>query len=73
MHAQYLIFNKSSNWKTIEKIDEILPEFDRVSASAFFPEAIDARYVLALMISSQHEDAFWVFYLICEEETESFN
>lgn len=42
VHANDFFINDSTDWKTVETIGECLPEFDVVSAFAFFIKPVNA-------------------------------
>ena len=73
MHAQNLVLNKRRHWKVVKKIDERFPQLNVISPSTFLPKAINAGDILALMIAPEHENSFWVFNLVTEEQAESLN
>jgi hypothetical protein len=69
MHTENSIFNKCCNRKIIEQVNERLPQLHGVPTSAFIPEPIDSRDVLAFMISSQQEDSLGILDLVGKQKT----
>ena len=60
MHAQDFIINKACNRQAVEYILEFLPDSDTVTSFAFIIEAIDSIDLSTLVVSSEHEEIFFV-------------
>lgn len=72
VHSEDLLIDNGGNRETVEAVGESLPELDVVSSLALVVEAVDTVDRGALVVTAKNEEIFWVFDLVCEEETDGF-
>ena len=69
MHAEDFFVNYGRNGQTVETICESFPKFDIVTTLTFIVEPVDTVDRCALMVASENEEVFWVFDLVCQQQT----
>ena len=72
VHAQNLVIDDCSHWEAIKAISKSLPELDVISSLALVVESVDTVDGGALVVASEQEEVLWIFYFICQQQTNSF-
>lgn len=65
VHGKDLLVDDSSNWQAIEAISKGLPKLDIIPSLAFVVESIDTVDRSTFVITTENEEVFWVFDLVC--------
>ena len=73
MHTYNLIVNQSRDWHEVEHLGELLPKFNRINPFTRIIKPISSVYGLAFMVAPEHEEIFWVFNFIGQQQTYSCN
>ena len=61
VHTQNSVINDSGRWEHVEACAKLLPNFGIVSSFALIIKAIHSIDGLALVVTSQQEEIFWIF------------
>ena len=70
MDAKNLIVDNSSNWETIEALDKLFPQLQRVSALALVIESVDPIDGSALVVASEQEKVLRVLDFVRQKKTD---
>ena len=73
MHAENLLIDESSDWKSVEDITENLPESDGVPPLALIVETVDTVDLGTLVVASEEEEVLWILDLVAQEKGNSLN
>lgn len=73
MHAEDFVIDHCGHGQTVEAICEYLPETDAESALALVVKPVDSVNRGTLVVSSEKEKVFWVFYLVGEQQAYCFH
>ena len=70
MDAEDLVIYYSSHWETVEALDKLLPQLQRIPSFALVIKSINSIDGATFVISSQEEEIFRVLNLIGEQQTD---
>ena len=68
MHTQYFVVNHGCNGQAIEYILEFFPQLYAISPFALIIEAVNSINGPCFMIATKHEEVFFEFHLVCQEQ-----
>ena len=71
VHAENLAGHDGGNWKTVEGIDETLPDLDVAASLTLVIETIYPCDVSTLMITTEQEEILRIFELIAQQQENS--
>jgi len=69
MHREDLLINNGSDWQAVEAIRKSFPQLDVVSALTLVIKPINTVDRCAFVISSENEEVFRIFDLVCQKQT----
>lgn len=70
VHGEDLLINDGRDRQTVEAVRKGLPQFDVVAALALVIEAVNTVNGSALVVSTQDEEVFGVFDLVCQQKAD---
>jgi len=70
VHAENLLVDDGCDGQAIKTVSERLPKLDVISSLALIVESVNAVDRRALVVASEQEKVFWVFDLVCQQQTD---
>ena len=70
MNAKDLVVHHSRHWETIEALDKLFPQLQRVSAFALVIESVDPIDGSALVVASEQEKVLRVLDFVRQKKTD---
>lgn len=72
MHTNDFVVDHRTARERVESIAKVLPHLYREPATTFVVKSVDSINARTFMVSSQKEEVFWIFNLVCKQETNNF-
>ena len=73
MNAENLIVYYSCYRETVEALDKLFPQLQRIPSFALVIKSVNLGNGLTFMVTSQQEDTLRIFDFISHEQTDRFN
>jgi len=70
VHCEDLLVNDGCDGQAVEAVSKGLPQLNVVSPLALIVESVDAVDGGAFVVTTEDEEVFWVFDLVCQQKAD---